>query len=115
MLRSWYRAHRLPESPPCRVMMRDSHHNVYNIRPSFPKPFGFRAASAFTELSIPSVTVYRSRLPRIGFWQLPDVPVCNPVIDCKKDVPPLMSRSFLEHFTSHSDFVPVFTPNLMPE
>ena len=41
---------------------------------------------------------------------VPDVSVCNPVIDCKKDVPPLVSRSlFLEHYSSHSNFVPIFT------
>lgn len=110
LLRCWYRAQRLPESPPCRAMMRDSTHAVYNVRPSFPKPFGFRTASAFAVLSLPLITVYPSRLPRIGFWQLPNVPVCSPVVDCKRDVPPVVSRSlFLEHFTRHSDSVPVFT------
>ena len=110
LVRCWFRSLRLPESPSCRAMVRDSCLPVHNTRPSFPKPFGFRVKSVMEALSIPSVPVCPFRIPRVGYWQIPDVTVCDPVIECKRVVPPVVSRSlFLDHFSSHSDSVPVFT------
>ena len=110
MLRCWFRAHRLPESPPCRAIMRDSRLPVFLARPSFPKPFGFRTASVMTALSVPSIPICPYRLPRVGFWQFPVVSLCDPVINCKNDFPPAVSRAlFLDHLSSHSTSVHVFT------
>ena len=79
-------------------------------RPSFPKPFGFRTASAMTDLSVPSLPVCPYRLPRVGYWQFPDVSVCPPIIDTKKDLPSdACKASFLEHSSTHSGSIHVFT------
>ena len=109
-LRCWFRVHRLPESIPCLSISRDSRSHVYMNRPSFTKPFGFRTASVMSDLSIASTPVCPYRLPRVGYWQFPEVAVCPPVIDNKKDLPPLVCQAlFLEHYSTHSDSTPVFT------
>ena len=110
LLRCWFRSQRLPHSPVCKAILRDSSLPVYNTRPSFPKPFGFRTSSVMATLTVPSIPICPHRLARVGFWRFPDVSVCNPVIDCKRDVPPIVSRSlFLDHFSSHTHSIPVFT------
>ena len=48
LLWCWFRIHRLPESVPCVSIERDSHSQLYTNRPSLPKPFGLRVASAMT-------------------------------------------------------------------
>ena len=110
VLRCWFRVQRLPGSVPCQSMFRDSRSPMYDARPSFPKPFGFRAASLLTTLSIPSVPICEHRSSRVGYWRFTCVQVCPPVVSCKKDVLPTVSRSkFLEHYSSHSNSIPVFT------
>ena len=110
LLRCWFRIQRLPESVPCRSVLSDSLSPSYTVRPSFPKPFGFRVASLLTSLGIPSVPICPYRLPRIGFWQFPNVSVCSPFLASKRDLPPTVSHAlFLEHASSHSNSVSVFT------
>lgn len=110
LLRCWFRSQRLPESFSCRLILQDSRSPAFTLRPSFPKPFGFRAASLLTALSVPRVPVCPYRIPRVGYWQFPGVSVCSPIIESKRDIPPTVSRAlFLEHFSSHSDSIPVFT------
>ena len=49
-------------------------------------------------------------MPKVGYWQFPGVFVCAPVFEGKKDLPAYTSRAlFLEHCSSHSDSVSVFT------
>lgn len=109
-LRCWFRVRRLPESVPCVSISRDSRSQVYMNRPSFPKPFGFRVSSVMADLSIAFTPVCPYRLPRVGYWQFPDVAVCPPVIDNKKDLPPHVCQAlFLDHYSTHSDSTPVFT------
>lgn len=110
LMRCWYRIQRLPTSPSCVSVLRDSQSPLYIARPSFPKPFGFRVASTMVTLSLPSIPICPYRLPRVGYWQFPAVSVCAPVIDCKRDVPPHVSLPlFLDHLSSHSNSIPVFT------
>ena len=110
LLRCWFRTQRLPESVSCRSILRDSRLPAYAIRPSLPKPFGFRAASVLSAVSVPSAPVCPYRLPKVGYWQFPDVSVCAPVFEGKKDLPTYASRAlFLEHCSSHLDSVFVFT------
>ena len=110
LLRYWFRVHRLPESVPTMSLLRDSRSQAYITRPSLPKPFGFRAASIMTELSIPSTPVCPFRIPRVGYWQFPDISLCSPVVDCKRNLPsPVSHDLFLEHSSAHSATIPVFT------
>ena len=90
--------------------MRDSRSSAYATRPRLPKPFGFRAASVLLALSVPFAPVCPYLLPKVGYWQFPGVSVCTPVFEGKKDLPAYTSRAlFLEHCSSHSDFVSVFS------
>lgn len=110
LFRCWFRVQRLPEAVPCVSVLRDSRLPVYNERPSLPKPFGFRVASAMAPLSVPSIPICPYRLPRVGYWLFPSVSLCPPVINNKSDLPINASRAlFLEHFEDHSDTIPVFT------
>ena len=89
--------------------MRDSRSPAYATRSSLPKPFGFRAASVLSALSVPSAPVCPYRLPKVGYWQFSSVSVCAPVFE-GKDLPAYASRVlFLEHCPSHSDSVSVIT------
>ena len=65
LLRCWFRMQRLPDSVPCVAILRDSRSPVYDERPSLPKPFGFRVASAKASLSVHSIPVCPYRLPRV--------------------------------------------------
>ena len=110
MLRCWFRSQRLPDSVSCQSILRDSRSNVYNARPSFPKPLGFRVRYLLTTLSIPSVPICPYRLPRVGYWRFPDVAVCPPVSFYKRDLPTAASHAlFMEHYSSHCNSIPVFT------
>lgn len=110
LLRCWYRIHRLPESVPCVVISHDYHSQQYVNRPSFPKPFGFRVASAMEQFPIPHISVCPHRLPRVGYWQLPSVSVCGPAIANKNSIPHCQSHAlFLEHSSTHADCTPVYT------
>ena len=110
LLRCWFRTQRLPESVSCRSILRDSRSPAYATRPSLPKSFGFRAASVLSALSVPSAPVCPYRLPKVGYWQFPCVSVCAPVFEGKKNLPAYASRALLlEHCSSHSDSVSVFT------
>ncbi|MPC28839.1 hypothetical protein E2C01_022050 [Portunus trituberculatus] len=83
---------------------------AYGTRPSLPKSFGLRVASLMTKLSIVSTLFYYFHLPRIGYWQLPIDSLCLPVMDGKKYFPSALSNTrFLEHYSTHSDAIPVFT------
>ena len=47
---------------------------------------------------------------KVGYWQLPGVSVCASVFESKNDLPAYASHAlFLEHCSSHSDSVSVFT------
>ena len=110
LLRCWYRLRRLPTSPSCVAVVRDSTSHLFLSRPSFPKPFGFRVLSSLESLSVPSLPVCPVSFPRLGYWQLPCVSVCAPVVANKYALPPYRSLAlFLEHLDSHSDSVPVYT------
>ena len=110
LLKCWFRLHRLPESVPCVSVLRDSRSLFYADRPSLPKPFGFRATAAMTDLSVPSVPVCPYRLPRVGYWRFPEVALCPPTIENKRDFPSCVSQAlFLEHYATHSDSIHVFT------
>ncbi|MPC42949.1 hypothetical protein E2C01_036584 [Portunus trituberculatus] len=66
--------------------------------------------SLMTDLAIVSTTVYSFRLPRVGYWELPDVSLCPPAMDGKKDFPPaLFHTRCLERYSTHSEAIPVFT------
>ena len=78
--------------------------------PSFPKPFGFRVASVMEQLSIPSLVICPHRFPKVGYWQFPSISVCGPTITNKNSLPECLSHaSFLEHSSSHSGSIPVYT------
>ena len=63
-----------------------------------------------TELSVPSTLVCPHRLPRVGYWQFPDVSVCSPNIERKKVLPARVTQAvFLEHYYTHTDSIHVFT------
>ena len=110
LLRCWYRLRRLPASPSCVAVVRDSGSHLFLSRPSFPKPFGFRVMSSLESLSVPSLPVCPVRFPRVGYWQLPCVSVCAPVIANKYALPPSRSLAlFLEHLDTHSGSIPVYT------
>ncbi|MPD02684.1 hypothetical protein E2C01_098280 [Portunus trituberculatus] len=68
MLRCWFRTHRLPDSVPCRSLLRDSCSQAYVTRPGLPKPFDYRVANLMADLSIDSTPVYYFRLPRVSYW-----------------------------------------------
>ena len=111
LLRCWFRTQRFPESVPCRSILRDSRSPAYATRSNLLKPFWFRTASVLSALSVPSAPLcpYRSAL-KVGHWQFPDVSVCAHVFEGKKDLPAYASCAlFLEHCSSHSDSVSVFT------
>ena len=60
-------------------------------------------------LSVPSVSICPYRLPRVGYWQFPGVPVCKPGVDIKKGLPTNFVRTlFLEHTSYHSGSISVF-------
>lgn len=110
MLRCWYRTHRLPDSVPCVTASQDSRSRVYDARPSFPKPFGYRVQSLMAAWAVPPFTVCPHRIPRVGYWQFPSVEVCRPITDQKSSLPCYAAQSlFLEHFSSHEGSVPVYT------
>ena len=110
LLRCWFRIQRLPASVPCHSVLQDSRSPMFHVRPSFPKPFGYRATPFVAALPVSPVLVCAHRLPRVGYWQFPGVSVCPPVVDCKRDLAPSVSRAlFLAHSSSHSDSIPVFT------
>ena len=110
MMRCWFRSQRLPDSVSCQSILRDSCSPLYNTRPSFPKPLGFRVGFLLSSLSIPSVQVCSYRLPRIGYWRFPDVAVCPLHTFNKRDLPLAASHArFMDHYSSHSDSIPVFT------
>ncbi len=107
MMRCWFRCQRLPESVPCQLILQDSRLSAITTCHKFPKPLGVRAGSLVAALPVP---ICPYRLPRIGYWQLPRVYVCPPVIDSRRDLPPYVPRAlFLEHSSSHSDSIPQFT------
>ena len=109
LLRCWCRLHRLPESASCVCVSEDSRSHLYVSRPSFPKPFGFRAASAMETFNLP-LSVCPHRLPRFSYWQFPPLPVCSPVISNRNWLLDSESHAlFLEHYTTHTDSIPVFT------
>ena len=110
LLRCWYRLQRLPNSPSCVAVTKNSRSQLYISRLSFPKPFGFRVMSLLESLSLASIPVCPVRFPRVGYWQLPCVSVCSPVINNKNAVPPVQSLTlFLEHLATHSESIPVYT------
>lgn len=110
LLRCWFRVQRLPGIVPCISALRDSRSPVYIERPSLPKPFGFRVASVLAPMSVPSIPICPYRLPRVGYWQFPCLPLCSPVISSKNNLPINASRAiFLEHFNDHLNAIPVFT------
>ena len=60
-------------------------------------------------LSVPSVSICPYWLPRVGYWQLPGVSVCKPVVDIKKDLPTNFARTlFFEHTSNNSGSISVF-------
>ncbi|MPC57454.1 hypothetical protein E2C01_051434 [Portunus trituberculatus] len=62
------------------------------------------------DLPIAPTPVYSFRLPRVGYWQLLAVSLCPPAMDGKTGLPPALSHTrFLEHYSTHSHAIPVFT------
>ena len=81
LLRCWFRTQRLPESVPCRSILRDSRSPAYATRPSLPKPLGFGLRLSCRRcrfLLLPSALIGCQRLGTGSF------PVCSCV--------PLFSR-----------------------
>ncbi len=110
LLRFWYRVQRFPESVSCVAVSRDSHSRLCVSHPSFSKPFGVRVASVMAALNVPSVSVSPCRYHRVGYWQFQDISVCGTSISNKNLLRDYESRAvFLEHFSTHSDSILVFT------
>lgn len=116
LLRCWYRVQRLPESVSCVSVSHDSRSHLYVSHPSFPKPFGFRVASAMVALNVPPLSVCPYRFHRVGYWQFPQISVCGPAIANKNLLSDYESHAlFLEHCSIHSDSTPVFTDGFISE
>ena len=80
LLRCWFRIKSLPWPVPCGSVLRESHVQLYINVPSLHESFGFLVASAMTELPVPSITACPYRLPRVGYWQFPDVSECSLIV-----------------------------------
>ncbi len=86
---------------------------LYVSHQSLPKPFGVRVASVVQTLNVPSVSVSPCRYPRLGYCQFQDISVNGPAIANENLFPDYESPAlFIEHYSAHSDSIPVFTDGL---
>ena len=110
ILQCWFRMKRLPRSIANQAVMADSESRIFNSRPSFPKPLGYRAKVIADALAVPAVPILEHKVPKIGPWLTPEVTVCKILPEGRSTLNPEVQRAFfLDHMCSHDGTLPVFT------